>query len=435
VTIRAGWTWDCSLVRHSRGVPGSDDREGALVLLIGVAVVNRCGLIVLACVLPWFFGAVAVAETPAQGNATSQAAQQAHAAESQAGETGTTEKRPGASGIQAATGPGAASAPSSSISPNPLSACFEWVKDHQACAMVFGVIVLLIVLVFAAALIAAGKGGAEPHIPQLVPSFFFWLGIGYLLLLLAIGAFYVQIVPQGPPLLLGGVLPAGVPWFGAVGAVVISLEGVFAFGQKGWDPKYNYWHIGRPLFGAVLGIVAFFTYLLIVMSSGTAPSFLEPDKVPSSSAKDYIVYYVVAFLVGYREETFRELIRRVTDLILKPGTPSADDPAVTFKAKGAVITSWDFGTVSAGSSAMVTLEIANSGKGTLKSPSVTLVTPGAGFTTANDQLSGIGELKSGEAKSIDIKFSPAGTGGFTGVLTVTGSNLSTAATLQLSGKA
>src|ERR1700730_13376843 len=220
----------CSLMRHSRGVPGSDDREGALVLLIGVAVVNRCGLIVLACVLPWFFGAVAVAETPAQGNATSQAAQQAHAAESQAGETGTTEKRPGASGIQAATGPGAASAPSSSISPNPLSACFEWVKDHQACAMVFGVIVLLIVLVFAAALIAAGKGGAEPHIPQLVPSFFFWLGIGYLLLLLGIGGFLCQNSPEGPAFVLGRGLSCGLAVFGGVGGGRHYLEGVFAFG-------------------------------------------------------------------------------------------------------------------------------------------------------------------------------------------------------------
>jgi Abnormal spindle-like microcephaly-assoc'd, ASPM-SPD-2-Hydin len=355
----------------------------------------------------------------------------------------TEESESDSEGTSAAPAPGkeagaaarAASAASSSISSNPLSACFEWVKDHQACAIVFGVIVLLIVLVFSAALIAAGKGGVEPHIPHLVPSFFFWLGIGYLLLLLTIGAFYVQIAPKGPPLLLGGVLPAGVPWFGALGAVVISLEGVFAFGQKGWDPKYNYWHIGRPLFGAVLGVVAFFTYVLIVMSSGSAPSFLEQDKAPSSAAKDYIVYYVVAFLVGYREETFRELIRRVTDLILKPGTPSADDPAVTFRAEGAVITSWDFGTVAAGSSAMVTVEMANSGKGTLKSPGVTLMTTGVEFTTANDRLSGIGELKPGEAKSIDIKFSPAGTGGFTGVLTVTGSNLITAAKLQLSGKA
>src|SRR3984893_111076 len=384
----------CSLMRHSRGVPGSDDREGALVLLIGVAVVNRCGLIVLACVLPWFFGAVAVAETPAQGNATSQAAQQAHAAESQAGETGTTEKRPGASGIQAATGPGAASAPSSSISPNPLSACFEWVKDHQACAMVFGVIVLLIVLVFAAALIAAGKGGAEPHIPQLVPSFFFWLGIGYLLLLLAIGAFYVQIVPQGPPLLLGGVLPAGVPWFRWVVAVVISLEGFFSFGQKGWDPKYNYWHIGRPLFGAVLGIVAFFTYLLIVMSSGTAPSFLEPDKVPSSSAKDYIVYYVVAFLVGYREETFRELIRRVTDLILKPGTAAADAPAVTFRSGGVRVATLDFGAPGQGQKKVMDVEVVNSGKAALLAPKAHIDATGADtFSITDDQVGNGNDLR------------------------------------------
>jgi len=33
-----------------------------------------------------------------------------------------------------------------------------------------------------------------------------------------------------------------------------------------------------------------------------------------------LLYYLVAFLVGYREETFRELIKRLVDVVLSPGT-------------------------------------------------------------------------------------------------------------------
>ncbi len=39
------------------------------------------------------------------------------------------------------------------------------------------------------------------------------------------------------------------------------------------------------------------------------------------------VFDVVAFLVGYREETFRSLIKRATDLLLSPGAPQADSSA------------------------------------------------------------------------------------------------------------
>ena len=75
-----------------------------------------------------------------------------------------------------------------------------------------------------------------------------------------------------------------------------------------------------PLFGAVLGIVAFFIYVVIVSASGTLQSFRGGGASSTVAAKDFIIFCVVAFLVGYREETFRELIKRATDLILKPGT-------------------------------------------------------------------------------------------------------------------
>ena len=51
-----------------------------------------------------------------------------------------------------------------------------------------------------------------------------------------------------------GPLPAGVVWFGAIGAVMVSLYGIFLYNQK-WDTSYNYWHYCRPLFGAVTGSI------------------------------------------------------------------------------------------------------------------------------------------------------------------------------------
>lgn len=34
-----------------------------------------------------------------------------------------------------------------------------------------------------------------------------------------------------------------------------------------------------------------------------------------------LIYYLVAFLAGYREEVFQQLVQRAVDVILKPGEP------------------------------------------------------------------------------------------------------------------
>ena len=146
--------------------------------------------------------------------------------------------------------------------------------------------------------------GASLAIPALTTSFFFWLSVGHLILLLLIGTFYAVQRGSARPYMLGGLLPIAVPWFGALGAVTISLAGVFFYSDQGWNKKYNYWHIGRPLFGAVLGVVSYFMFILILSSAGTTIPIWESS--PPPKARDFIIYYVLAFLVGYREETFRD---------------------------------------------------------------------------------------------------------------------------------
>ncbi len=109
-----------------------------------------------------------------------------------------------------------------------------------------------------------------------------------------------------------GSLPVGVPWFGAVGGTLISLTGVFKHAET-WDPRLELWHWGRPLVGAFVGSIGALMFLVIVDSAAAQPK-----------TTNAAVFDVVAFLVGYREETFRSLIKRATDLLLSPGAPKTE---------------------------------------------------------------------------------------------------------------
>ncbi len=117
-----------------------------------------------------------------------------------------------------------------------------------------------------------------------------------------------------------GPVPVGVPWFGAVGAVLISLTGVFEH-EHDWDPNYWPWHVARPFIGASLGVVSMLIFKAGILAVGSTPN--SGQSIPTN-----LLYYVIAFVVGYREETFRELIKRVTDVILTPGGGSVAVPTI-----------------------------------------------------------------------------------------------------------
>jgi hypothetical protein len=116
-----------------------------------------------------------------------------------------------------------------------------------------------------------------------------------------------------------GPLPLAVPWFGAVGAVALSISGVVDHFSD-WDSSYAVWHLVRPVIGAVTGSVGALIIISGVIASTGSPS------LNSSLTKD-IFYDLVAFLAGYREETFRSLIKRITDVIVGPGTSTSGTPA------------------------------------------------------------------------------------------------------------
>ncbi len=135
----------------------------------------------------------------------------------------------------------------------------------------------------------------------------------YLLVLFALAVLYLT--PWGASLNLPdrfGPLPVGVPWFGALGSVIISLSGVFDH-RDDWDPTWTLWHLTRPLIGISLAIVAWLTFQAGILAVGSVPG-------ASNAAPPNILYYLIAFIVGYREQVFRELIKRVSDVILMPSS-------------------------------------------------------------------------------------------------------------------
>lgn len=159
----------------------------------------------------------------------------------------------------------------------------------------------------AASVVAATRNGTGRL------GFVFWVELVYLVLLFAVGLIYVTPLNTQLPFKVPGSLgpvPVGVPWFGALGAVLISLSGVFDH-RGDWNPDLRYWHFSRPLIGAALGLVS-----VLVFQAGILAVNSEPH--PTGGMAN-LLYYLVAFLVGYREETFRELIKRLGDVILTPG--------------------------------------------------------------------------------------------------------------------
>ena len=313
----------------------------------------------------------------------------------------------------------------------------QWVMPQHP--SIFILVALVLAVGVAILLHAAARKPNAPFIYKLRASFFFWLGMGYTCFLMLIAIAYNLAYTGTQPYLVGGMLPIGVPWFGAIGAVTISLEGVFRWNQRLWNPDYNYWHIGRPLFGAVLGMIAFFLFMLILSSSGTTPPFLlSPPQSPAP--KDFIIYYVVAFLVGYREETFRELIRRVTDMILKPGgSPGSEAPQIVFRSGGTSVTKLEFPATAPGAPQRATIEAQNAGTASLVAPAVSVRAADSAslglFAIEHDVLTNLKELAKGQSATFDVVFTARSAGHFAADVQVAGSNLAAPTALSVSGTA
>jgi len=155
---------------------------------------------------------------------------------------------------------------------------------------------------------------AQSVATQVMPRWTFWLAIGYALALFAVAVAYLDKVswlswlpdPLGP-------IPLSVPWFGALGGMTIGQRGIFRHNQS-WDPSYKYRHLARPVSGAIVGIAAYLIVVVVISATGVTPK-----------TTGTLVYDLAAFLVGYREDTFRSLVVRATDALFGPHKASNEE--------------------------------------------------------------------------------------------------------------
>jgi len=130
-------------------------------------------------------------------------------------------------------------------------------------------------------------------------------------------------------------------------------------------------------------------------------------------------YYVLAFLVGFREDTFRNLIKRATDILLGPGDPGP--PAAGISVSPSPV---DFGQVPVGGEKDETVTVTNSGTGQLQiyptdgeSPGTDLADEAGVFSLAANAVAGA-MIAPGANASLRVQFKPGKAGPHTATLTI-----------------
>ncbi|MBV8528315.1 MAG: IPT/TIG domain-containing protein [Candidatus Dormibacteraeota bacterium] len=219
---------------------------------------------------------------------------------------------------------------------------------------------------------------------------YFAMLVALLLTYMLIPGFYNNLPSQLGP------LPIVIPWTGALGAVTLSLSGViYHTVHRDWDSNYLMWHVARPSLGAAFACIAYFIIAGGVLASGGTPNAQTTPVTPASPSPTLaspsaaatvtttqttvatagptatptaattttsatsttrtsatstatrgspatsaggglqnLFYIVVAFVIGYREQTFRQMIAKVGDLILGPAGGSSSGGGTTQPPSG-----------------------------------------------------------------------------------------------------
>jgi uncharacterized membrane protein len=144
-------------------------------------------------------------------------------------------------------------------------------------------------------------------VPGKMPGRIFGVEIAYLFLLSTLFVVYETADAFRDALPTVGNIPIQVVWFGATGAVLAGLGGVFMHNNK-WDGSYNYWHYSRPLVGGVVGGIGALLYYVSIVLGNT-----------NAVAPRAVTFEAVAFLFGFGDKAFREQIAKLTKLLLGPG--------------------------------------------------------------------------------------------------------------------
>lgn len=207
------------------------------------------------------------------------------------------------------------------------------------------------------------------------------------------------------------------PWAaagGTLGGCVISLVGI-AKHSHDWDAsRYALWHVCRPLLGMLTGSVSVLIILFVLrglVGATDTPEQSEFATIDVSKPFDgpaHAFMFALAFVVGYREESFRTLIKRVGDILL---TAPEKDVSVTLGLVGLEPTLVNVGTPK-------TIYLVNTTAADVAGTVSASVSPAnSGFTVAVPAGAG---LAAGTVIPIDVSWTqPSGVTSGSATLTVT----------------
>lgn len=102
---------------------------------------------------------------------------------------------------------------------------------------------------------------------------------------------------------LGVSIPVDALWFGMLGGVIASLQGMFFYNAR-WDHSYDLWHIFSGIIGAAYGLVSFL-FLVVIMKAGAS-------NVVDLTAP---VFALGAFALGYGQRHFNAMIEKVFNVL------------------------------------------------------------------------------------------------------------------------
>lgn len=234
---------------------------------------------------------------------------------------------------------------------------------------------------------------------------------------------------------IGGMLPLVAPWAGALGGVAISIVGLAShFGD--WGPRvdkkkravdhpgymqrigWNAWHVSRPFVGALFGSVAAMIVVFVFGTVGaTEDGRLDPSPLGTAAV------FAAAFIVGYRDGTFRDLAERVIDTLFGPGVTS--DRSVSFDLSESNL---DLGDTKINSHIDKVITITNNSTRLLRidKPAVS----GTGFSLPGANRITLGANATEEIK---VRFAPTSAGDAEGVLVVKGGGREKTVSLKAKG--
>ena len=111
-------------------------------------------------------------------------------------------------------------------------------------------------------------------------------------------------------------LPILVIWFGGLGGVVASLQGMFYYAKSGkWKDSFDLWYVFSGLMGAIYGTVG---YLILV-------TIINAGSNTQNNGQVAALYALAAFTMGYAQRQFHAMMENVFQVIFHPASdPSAN---------------------------------------------------------------------------------------------------------------